>query len=297
VCEVQDDAQLGESAYERAPPFRQPLRGCVDPPGELIRVVPRQTRRADAAFVPLLERAGIALERLHSLHREHEPQPRVLELPARADQAHPLGVRLDRAPELGLLSQRSSTRPLPRRRRAVQRADLDTNAARLEPRQPIPLEQTILALAQDELKRRLRAAADQQLEQHVVMGVNDHDAQSADSCNAHHPAPLHSMRLDTLQSCVDIARRAPAPPRCERLAGQPSDDRNGRASSVSTDDRLTLASVSNCGSADAVVRHDRWSSGATAPAVRGRATASCLEAAARLHIVLLLGALLLRVRR
>jgi hypothetical protein len=29
---------------------------------------------------------------------------------------------------------------------------------------------------------------------------------------------------------------------------------------VSTDDRLTLASVRNCGSAHALVRHDRWSS-------------------------------------
>jgi hypothetical protein len=37
---------------------------------------------------------------------------------------------------------------------------------------------------------------------------------------------------------------------------------------VSTDDRLTLASVSNCGCADVVIRHDRWSSGtvvSTAP--------------------------------
>jgi hypothetical protein len=33
-----------------------------------------------------------------------------------------------------------------------------------------------------------------------------------------------------------------------------------RSSSLSTDDRLTLASVSDCGSADVVVRHDRWSS-------------------------------------
>jgi hypothetical protein len=35
----------------------------------------------------------------------------------------------------------------------------------------------------------------------------------------------------------------------------------GRAPRVSTRVRLTLASVSNCGSADIVVRHDRWSPG------------------------------------
>ena len=36
--------------------------------------------------------------------------------------------------------------------------------------------------------------------------------------------------------------------------------RYGRAPSVSTDDQLTLASVSDCGIADIVARHDRWSS-------------------------------------
>jgi hypothetical protein len=32
---------------------------------------------------------------------------------------------------------------------------------------------------------------------------------------------------------------------------------------VSTNDGVTLASVSNCGSADVVVHHDRWSSDAS----------------------------------
>jgi hypothetical protein len=40
------------------------------------------------------------------------------------------------------------------------------------------------------------------------------------------------------------------------------------------DDRLTLASVSNCESANVVVRHDRWSSGATVSGVGAETPAS-----------------------
>jgi hypothetical protein len=47
---------------------------------------------------------------------------------------------------------------------------------------------------------------------------------------------------------------------CEHVRDRAAHDRNGRAPGVSTDDRLTLASVNECGSADVVVRHDRWSS-------------------------------------
>jgi hypothetical protein len=45
------------------------------------------------------------------------------------------------------------------------------------------------------------------------------------------------------------------------------DRRSGRAPGVPTDDRLTLASISDCGSADVVVRHDRRSSEALATRV------------------------------
>jgi hypothetical protein len=48
------------------------------------------------------------------------------------------------------------------------------------------------------------------------------------------------------------------------------DDRDGRAPGMSSDDRLTLASVSDCGSAAVVVRHDRWSVASAATPERGR---------------------------
>jgi hypothetical protein len=51
---------------------------------------------------------------------------------------------------------------------------LDADAARLESRQPIPLEQTLAALAQDQLKGLYLAVTDEQLEQHVVVGVDEH---------------------------------------------------------------------------------------------------------------------------
>ena len=56
---------------------------------------------------------------------------------------------------------------------------------------------------------------------------------------------------------------APLSDRCGRPQRPSAGSRSGRAPSVSTEDRLTLASVSNCGSADVVIRHDRWSSAAT----------------------------------
>jgi hypothetical protein len=50
----------------------------------------------------------------------------------------------------------------------------------------------------------------------------------------------------------------------ERRRAERSDARRGRAPSVSTDDRLALASISHCGSADVADLHDRWSSQASA---------------------------------
>ena len=48
---------------------------------------------------------------------------------------------------------------------------------------------------------------------------------------------------------------------------------------MSTDDVVALASVSNCGSADAIVRHDRWSSisGASLTGVTAAAAAVVAE--------------------
>jgi hypothetical protein len=48
--------------------------------------------------------------------------------------------------------------------------------------------------------------------------------------------------------------------RCERVATRASNDRDGRPPNVSTDNRLTLASVSDCGSAYVVCGHG-WTSG------------------------------------
>jgi hypothetical protein len=62
--------------------------------------------------------------------------------------------------------------------RVEQRTDLDPDAARLESRQPIPLERAFSASAQDELKRWLLTVAGQQLEHHVGVGVDDHKRQS-----------------------------------------------------------------------------------------------------------------------
>ena len=66
---IEDDAEFAEPADERSAPVGQSLRRRVDPSGELVRVVPGQTRRTHATAVPIFERAGIALERLDALHR------------------------------------------------------------------------------------------------------------------------------------------------------------------------------------------------------------------------------------
>ena len=70
-------------------------------------------------------------------------------------------------------------RLLARRVRRVERADLDADAARLEPRQPVPLEESLLAAPQNELERLLLVAAEDELEQEVVVRVDDHGRQSA----------------------------------------------------------------------------------------------------------------------
>ena len=174
VREVENDAEFVEAADERSASAGQSLRRCLDSSGELVRVVPREARRAHAALMPLLEGGGIARERLGSLHREHEPQTRVVELDARADLADPLDVLLDCAVELHRLVERPFTRFAVRRRRAVERADLDAHPARLEHRQPVALEHARPAAAQNELQRLLLAAARNELEQHVVVRIDDH---------------------------------------------------------------------------------------------------------------------------
>jgi hypothetical protein len=70
-----------------------------------------------------------------------------------------------------------------------------------------------------------------------------------------------------------VARRVVAHVRLREMRAptrRPVRCRSGRAPSLSTDDRLTLASVSSCGSADVVVRQERWSAGATAVVTGGR---------------------------
>jgi hypothetical protein len=174
VRKVEDDAKFAEPADERSAPVGQSLRRCVDPSGELVRVVPGQTRRTHTTLVPLFKRAGIALERLDALHRQHEPQAWVSELGARVDLADLLGVLLDDAPELRLLGECALTRVATACAFAVQGADLDADVACCEPRQPVALEDARLSETQDELEGRLVAVADEQLEQHVGVRVDDH---------------------------------------------------------------------------------------------------------------------------
>ena len=69
VCKVEDDPEFAEPADECSAPVGQSLRWRVDPSGELVRVVPGQTRRTHTTCVPLVKRAGIALERLDALQR------------------------------------------------------------------------------------------------------------------------------------------------------------------------------------------------------------------------------------
>jgi hypothetical protein len=87
-----------------------------------------------------------------------------------------------------------------------------------------------------------------------------------------HPGPARPLRKPL--NCLTSRSRA-APPYSRRptlsLTGRTrarpsSSSRLPRwtSSGVSSDDRLTLASVSDCGSAAVVVRHDRWSSAARA---------------------------------
>jgi hypothetical protein len=159
--EVEDDTQVHEAADESSPAVGEAPFGCLDPARELVRSVPRQARGPDAERVPRLERVGIALEGLDALHREHEPQARVVEVVPRQHPASTVRALVDGQPELGLLGER----PLACRLRGdvggVERADLDADAAGLEPWQPVPLEQAIVTPAKDEL------------EQQVVVGVDD----------------------------------------------------------------------------------------------------------------------------
>jgi hypothetical protein len=98
----------------------------------------------------------------------------VIELGARAELADPLDVLLDDAPELRLLGECAFTRAATACAFAVQRADLDANTACCKPRQPVALKDAHLSATQDELERRLVAPADEQLEQHIGVRVDDH---------------------------------------------------------------------------------------------------------------------------
>ncbi len=174
VRQIEHDAELAEATDERLSPVGQPLRRRLDPTRELVREVPRQARHAHAAPVPVLEGLGGAFERLQALHREHETQARVVEVGARADLADALGVLGDRASELGLLGEGEVARLGARRGRRIERADLDADAARLELRQPVPLEQALRAVAEDGHDGFRPAVAHDELEQQVAVGIDDH---------------------------------------------------------------------------------------------------------------------------
>src|SRR5437763_12690719 len=116
----------------------QALGWRVDATREVVFVVPGQARRSHAALVPLVEGAGVPLERLEPLQREQEPQARIVELVAHADVANTLGVLLHSTPELGLLGERPGACFLSWHGGAVEGADLDSDSAGLELRQPIP---------------------------------------------------------------------------------------------------------------------------------------------------------------
>src|SRR5205823_8060650 len=107
------------------------------------------------------------------LQREQEPQARIVELVAHADVANTLGVLLHSTPELGLLGERPGACFLSWHGGAVEGADLDSDAAGLELRQPIPLEQPLPAATQDELQPVV-FGVENELEQDIVVSVDDH---------------------------------------------------------------------------------------------------------------------------
>src|SRR5207237_10410280 len=115
------------------------------------------------------EARRIAARRLRALRRDNEPQRRLVELGVRAGVADASGILLDGTPELGCLSERPAACFLAGHGRRVERADLDADAARLEPRQPVALERSLLAGPQDELEAPLGPAVHDELEQHVVV--------------------------------------------------------------------------------------------------------------------------------
>ena len=90
------------------------------------------------------------------------------------DLADLLGIRLDDAPELRLLGKCPFTRVAAAGAFAVQRADLNANAACCKPRQPVTLKDARLPPPQDALKTRLWPVANDELEQHIGVRVDNH---------------------------------------------------------------------------------------------------------------------------
>ena len=86
-------------------------------------------------------------------------------------------------------------------------------------------------------------------------------------------------------------------PRDRRPRGRDPCCSVGRTPSVSTDDRLTLAHVSSSGSADVVVRHDRWSSAAGGSFAQPALLLLLLQAEARLRTLRVLARLPIRRSR
>jgi hypothetical protein len=86
---------------------------------------------------------------------------------------HTIRVLLESELEFIYLRNRPRTRVSRRCGRTVERADLDANAAGLELRQPVALEEALPAATEDEVEGSLLPPADHGLEQEVVVGVDD----------------------------------------------------------------------------------------------------------------------------
>ena len=76
--------------------------------------------------------------------------------------------------KLRLLSQRPLAGARVLLLRGIERADLEADAAGLEPRQPVAVEQPFVAVAEDEVAELALLAGEDELEQQVVVSVDDH---------------------------------------------------------------------------------------------------------------------------
>src|SRR5262249_32288907 len=97
---------------------------------------------------------------------------RVVEIGARAHVTNTVWVLLHRKPELLFLRNGPGTSFSGGSRRAVERTDLQSHADGFEPRQPVPVEQSLAAAMENKVRRRPSPL--DVLEQDVVMPIDDH---------------------------------------------------------------------------------------------------------------------------